>query len=425
MNKSYISLLCFLILGTSHIHSQSIKVNSIPSLQQAINNASPGDVIVLASGLYSTTESIAISKKGTKEKPIRIVAETIGGVEITGTKGFIIASGSEYITVKGFIFRQNTGTCSVSSGATHCIITDNIFECSPVNSGTKPYLNISGDDNEISYNTFQNKSDEGQMVSVQGPGGDKMAKRTWIHHNYFFNFPPRANNCSAIQIGLSGRSMDSSFCVVEYNLFIKTAGENEGAICAKACNNIIRFNTFGEGSDELSLRHGNHSQVYGNFFIGSTGLRFSGDDHQIFSNYFKGCREAIVCTNGDGEVNEGSKLTCHDRPDRVQIIFNTLVDCRNNFRQPGRANGLGSTFITFANNVLQGGSPVSISGIYLYPVWKENIIWKTTSGDIPSSGFEFTDPKLSPSEFRINRFGPIPSSDKPLTFSDVGPGKLK
>jgi poly(beta-D-mannuronate) lyase len=425
MNKSYISLLCFLILGTSHIHSQSIKVNSIPSLQQAINNASPGDVIVLASGLYSTTESIAISKKGTKEKPIRIVAETIGGVEITGTKGFIIASGSEYITVKGFIFRQNTGTCSVSSGATHCIITDNIFECSPVNSGTNPYLNISGDDNEISYNTFQNKSDEGQMVSVQGPGGDKMAKRTWIHHNYFFNFPPRANNCSAIQIGLSGRSMDSSFCVVEYNLFIKTAGENEGAICAKACNNIIRFNTFGEGSDELSLRHGNHSQVYGNFFIGSTGLRFSGDDHKIFSNYFKGCREAIVCTNGDGEVNEGSKLTCHDRPDRVQIIFNTLVDCRNNFRQPGRANGLGSTFITFANNVIQGGSPVSISGIYLYPVWKENIIWKTTSGDIPSSGFELTDPKLSPSEFRINRFGPIPSSDKPLTLSDVGPGKLK
>ncbi len=406
--------------------SQSIKVNSIPALQQAINNASPGESIVVNNGSYSTSESIAISGKGTKDKPIKIEAETVGGVEISGTNGFVISSGSEYIIVKGFFFKQKTGTCSIAAGATHCIITGNIFECAPVNSGTKPYLNISGDDNEVSYNTFQNKSDEGQMVSVQGPGGDRMAKRAWIHHNYFFNFPPKANNCSAIQIGLSGRSMDSSFCIIEHNLFIRTAGENEGAICAKACNNIIRFNTFGEGSDELSLRHGNRSQVYGNFFIGCTGLRFSGDDHKIYSNYFNGCREAIVCTNGDGEVNEGSKLTCHDRPDRVQIIFNTLVNCRNNFRQPARANGLGSTNITFANNIIQGGAPISISGIYLNPVWKANMIWQTTGGDMPSLGFELKDPELSPSEFRINRFGSIPASTRPLTINDVGPqaGKL-
>jgi poly(beta-D-mannuronate) lyase len=262
------------------------------------------------------------------------------------------------------------------------------------------------------------------MISVQGPGSDKMAKRTWIHHNYFFNFPPKANNCSAIQIGLSGRSMDSSFCLIEYNLFVKTAGENEGAICAKACNNILRFNTFGEGSDELSLRHGNHSQVYGNFFIGSTGLRFSGDDHKIYSNYFRGCRDAIVCTNGDGEVKEGSKLTCHDRPDRVQVIFNTLIDCKNNFRQPGRANGLGSANITFAGNIIQGGAPVSISGIYLNPVWKDNVCWQTTGGDMPSSGYKINDPKLSPSGFRIDRYGSIPASVRPLTINDVGPGAI-
>jgi poly(beta-D-mannuronate) lyase len=413
-----------LFLQSSAGSDQNIKVNSIPSLQEAINNASPGDIIAVANGAYTTTGSITILKKGTKEKPVIIKAETTGGVELNGTNGFMIASGSEYIVIKGFLFRQKTGTCSVAAGATHCLITGNLFECAPVNAGTKPYLNISGDDNEVSFNTFQNKSDEGQMLSVQGPGGDRMAKRIWIHHNYFFNFPPKANNCSAIQIGLSGRSMDSSFCVIEYNLFIKTAGENEGAICAKACNNIIRFNTFGEGSDELSLRHGNHSQVYGNFFLGSTGLRFSGDDHLIFSNYFKGCREAIVCTNGDGEVKEGSKLTCHDRPDRVKVIFNTLVDCRNNFRQPARANGLGSTYITFSDNIIVGGAPVSISGLYLNPVWKGNIIWNTAGGDIPTSGYEQKDPKLSATDFGMNRFGSIPSSVRPLTSMDVGPGVI-
>jgi poly(beta-D-mannuronate) lyase len=409
-----------LLYGIS-INAESIKVNSVPALQQAINNARPGDIIVVLKGVYSTTAPITISIKGTREKPVIIKAEITGKVEINGTNGFMITSGSEYIIIRGFIFKQNTGTFSIAAGATHCAITRNLFECTPVNAGTKPYLNISGDDNEVSFNTFQNKTDEGQMVSVQGPDGDRMAKRTWIHHNYFYNFPPKANNCSAIQIGLSGRSMDSSFCVVEYNLFVKTAGENEGAICAKACRNIIRFNTFGEGSEELSLRHGNRSEVYGNFFLGSTGLRFSGDDHKIYANYFKECRDAIVCTNGDGEVKEGSKLTCHDRPDRVFISSNAIIDCKNSFRQPERNNGLGSTGIVFDKNIIVGGTPVSISGSYTNPIWKENILWRTTGGDIPESGFTIADPHLPQTVFSITYSGLIPASNRPLTVKDVGP----
>jgi poly(beta-D-mannuronate) lyase len=420
LKKIFFSVIYF-FLFISISNAEQIKVKTIAELQMAINKAVPGDRIVVANGIYTTEAPINISKTGTAEKPITIEAEKIGGVEINGTNGFIIASTSSFIIIKGFRFTHRTGTNSISPGATHCIITRNLFECSPANAGTKPYLNISGDDNEVSYNTFLNKLDEGQMVSVQGPGGDRMAKRTWIHHNYFYNFPPKANNCSAIQIGLSGRSMDSAFCIVEYNLFIKTAGENEGAVCNKSCNNIFRFNTFGEGTEELSLRHGNKCQVYGNFFLGSTGLRFSGDDHKIFSNYFKGCREAIVCTNGDGEVKEGSKLTCHDRPDRVQVLYNTMVDCKNNFRQPERANGLGSTFITFEGNIISGGNPVSISGKYLHPLWKGNIIWKTAGGDLPASGYNVADPQLSDKIFMIDRFGKLPAGLRPLTVNDVGP----
>ena len=233
------------------------------------------------------------------------------------------------------------------------------------------------------------------MLSIQGPGSDKMAKRTWIHHNYFYNFPPTANNCSAIQIGLSGRSMDSAFSVVEYNLFIKTRGENEGGICNKSCKNIYRYNTFGDGCEELSLRHGNFCEVYGNFFMGSTGLRFSGDDHKIYSNFFSGCPDAIDCTNGDGEVAEGSALTCHDRPDRVLIVYNTIIDCTSSFQEPGRTNGLGATNITFANNIIQGGGAVSIRGSYTDPVWAGNILWNTTAGSMPASGYTLNDPMLA------------------------------
>jgi poly(beta-D-mannuronate) lyase len=426
MNKSFF-LIYFLLLSIfSNLLAENIKVSSIASLQEAINKSNPGDRIVVKSGIYTTSESILISKMGTAGKPLTIEAETIDGVEINGTNGFLISSPSAYIIIKGFRFTHKTGTNRIETGATHCLFTRNVFECAPVNDGTKPYLNVSGDDNEISYNTFQNKYDEGQMVSVQGPDGNKMAKRTWIHHNYFYNFPPKANNCSAIQIGLSGRSMDSAFCLVEYNLFIKTEGENEGAICHKSCKNIIRFNTFGERSEELSLRHGNNSQVYGNFFINTTGLRFSGDDHRIYSNYFQGCSKAIVCTNGDGEVKEGSKLTCHDRSDRVTVSNNTIIDCKSSYQMPGRKDGLGATKISFINNVIRGGEPVLIQGPYPVPVWEGNTIWNTTGGDIPESGYKTSEIKENQSYFSkipIGRgYSVIPSSNKPLTISDVGPG---
>lgn len=424
MNKSLFWLLALLITPPSG-RSNEIKVNSVPSLQQAINTAMPGERIILTNGIYTTSKSILVSRHGTPEKPIIIEAESTGGVEISGSNGFIISSGSSYLIIKGFRFSHNTGTFRIEAGAVHCTITRNLFECAPVESGTKPYLSISGDDCEVSYNTFRNKKDEGQMLSVQGPGGNRMAKRTWIHHNYFFNFiPPGKNNCSAIQIGLSGRSMDSAFCIVEYNLFEKTRGENEGAICHKACNNIIRFNTFGEESEECSIRHGNNSQIYGNFFINTTGLRFSGDGHLIFGNFFSNCKKAIVCTNGDGEVKEGSPLTCHDRADGVRILFNIITGCESAYQMPGRNNGLGATTIEFSDNLIRGGDAVSINGPYPDAVWKNNIIFETTGGNMPQTGFRIED--VHETRFRENiltaeeNYPQIPRNNRPLTVNDVG-----
>jgi poly(beta-D-mannuronate) lyase len=219
--------------------------------------------------------------------------------------------------------------------------------------------------------------------------------------------------------------MDSAFCIVEYNLFVKTEGENEGAICHKSCNNIIRYNTFGERSEECSIRHGNNSQIYGNFFINTTGLRFSGDDHLIYGNYFLRCKKAIVCTNGDGEVKEGSKLTCHDRADRVKVVYNIMIDCESNYQMPGRDKGLGATNIIFSNNLIRGGSPVSIKGHYPGAVWEGNIIWNTTGGDMQQSGFRTAN--IDEAGFRemisvaSGNYQKIPENNRLLTINDVGP----
>jgi poly(beta-D-mannuronate) lyase len=219
--------------------------------------------------------------------------------------------------------------------------------------------------------------------------------------------------------------MDSAFCVVEYNLFERTEGENEGAICHKSCRNIIRFNTFGERSEECSIRHGNKSQVYGNFFLNTTGLRFSGDDHLIYANYFRNCTKAIVCQNGDGEVKEGSKLTCHDRADRIVITNNAIIDCKISYQMPSRENGYGATAISFTDNLIRGGAPVTVRGPYPGAVWKDNVIWNAEGGDMPVQSYRSADISTEkPEGFNVSaslKYPAIPASIHILNNKDVGP----
>ena len=385
-----IFLFCSIFTGLCAEQSTEITVKSLDALQDEITKAKPGCTIILEDGAYNTEKSLIIDLQGTSGLPVTIAARTTGGVEIRGTSGFVIGRSAMYVTIRGFKFTHEAGKTKIDAGARFCRFTRNVFECT----GKGPYLSVSGDDCQVDYNTFQNKSTEGQMISVQGPGSSGMAQRTWIHHNYFHNFTPVSNNCSSIQIGLSGRSLSSAHSLVEYNLFSETRGENEN-ICNKSCDNIYRFNTFGEGCSELSLRHGNGCQVYGNFFIGSEGVRFYGHNHKIFSNYFEGCNPAINIGNGDGIVPR-DKLTSHDRPDSVYVVFNTLVNNKRNIMMQGRNNGLGATCITVANNIIQGGSVAfKIDGTIVQPVWEGNLVWKTDgTGNIPQTGYKEIDPKL-------------------------------
>lgn len=387
-------VLILALAGSGSLRAATVSVNSLLALQQAIAAAAPGDRIVVAGGVYDSPGEIAIARAGAVGQPITIAAEKVGGVEIKGKGGFELKSPAAYIVIEGFKFTHAPGTLTLVPGVHHCRISRNVFELADTRKGA--YLQVSGDDNEISYNTFQNKHTEGQMISVQGPGSSGMAQRTRIHHNYFYNFRPSSNNCGAIQVGLSGRSLSSAHTLVEYNLFVKTAGENEGCVCNKSCDNIYRFNTFGEGGTELSLRHGNRCEVYCNFFLGTNGLRFCGDDHHIFSNYFERCRPTINIANGDGIVPK-DKLTSHDRPDRVVVAFNTLVNNKANIIMAGRRNGLGATQITIANNIIVGGgAAATIAGPLKDPVWSGNIIWGNEggAGAIPAGGYLAADPRL-------------------------------
>jgi len=399
MQKTPLLLSALYCLAATRTSAAPVKVASLPALESAISNASPGTQIILAHGVYNSTNAIHITQQGTAKKPITISAESLGAAEITGTDGFHMLASAAYVIIKGFKFTHGVGREDapvggeeIAAGASHCRYTRCTFQLS----GRGHYLMISGDDSEIDHNTFQNKFTEGQMIIVHGPGTNQMAQRTWIHHNFFNNFrDTHENNCSAIQIGVSWRSMASAHSLVESNLFLNCHGENEN-ICNKSCENIYRFNTFGEGCSELSLRHGNRNIVYGNFFLGSEGVRIFGHDDKIYSNYFEKCSRAIHIGNGDGIIPP-AKLTAHDRPGGVQVVFNTLVDNKNSLMMLYRRGGLGATDFTFANNIIQtSGKAVSIDGPLTNVIWQGNIIWGNRGevGNIPENGFRFVDPQL-------------------------------
>ena len=239
------------IMTASQLSAEEIRVDSLSDLRSAIANASPGDKIIVTDGKYINEGPIDIASAGTKTAQIEISAETVSGVEISGSVGFSFKSPAAYVILQGFRLTHKAGTLVLPAGTHHCRIARNIFELNVARRSA--YMTVSGDDHEIDHNTFQNKNTEGQMLEVQGPRGRAMAQRTWIHHNYFHNFEnSRRNNSSALHVGHSSRSLSPANCVVEYNLFSMTRGENEGAICNKSCDNTYRFNTIGEGCTELS-----------------------------------------------------------------------------------------------------------------------------------------------------------------------------
>jgi poly(beta-D-mannuronate) lyase len=389
-----VPILCLSFVA--HVPASETRVATVADLRTALVHALPGDKIIVANGVYENERPIDIAISGTKEQSIEISAESVGGVGIKGTAGFTFTGPAAYVVLRGFKFTHEAGTVRLAAATHHCRVTRNVFEMSVARNAS--YLAVSGDDHEIDHNTFQNKKSEGKMLEVMGPSGTAMAQRTWIHHNYFYNFEnSHRNNSSALHIGHSARSLSSSHALVEHNLFVLTRGENEGAICNKASDNIYRYNTFGEGCTELSLRHGDRCLVYGNFFIGTHGgIRFFGDDHRIFSNYFERNHPAVQIGNGDGNVPP-AKLTSHDRPDRAQFVFNTLVDNQPSVVMQRRKEGLGATQLVFANNIIKvDGRAVSIEGPLSGAGWEGNFICGDVRepGDIPAGGYATMEPQL-------------------------------
>jgi len=385
-------------------------VTSLAELQQAINSATAGTTITLANGSYAVPSGSPITitnRHGSSGSPITIVAQSRGGVTLTGAQSFVF-SGSSDITISGFAFRQST-TLEIPADCPRIRLTRNDFGLA---AAAEHWVVVRGDDAKIDRNVFHDKSTLGVYLVIDGPGSEAMAQRTYILRNYFRDHTfSGSNGGEPIRLGVSGRALSTADATVEYNLFERCNGDPE-AISVKSSGNTIRYNTIRSSAGGLVLRHGNDNRVESNYLLsGSNGIRIYGNDHLIVNNYVSGISGAgVVLGSGterdhyEGEPSDSRRG--NDAPDRVTITLNTL---RNN----GQAL-VGESQRTVpplgcvvSDNLMVGDSGDLVDMPYLSGLtWSGNILWgQAADGNIPSSGFTRADPKLTAGSDGVYRLG--------------------
>ena len=389
---------------------RTVNVSSVSALQTAINNAIPGDHIILANGSYSLSASVAVSgENGTAANPIVIRAASVLGVTLNGTGSFNV-TGSSYIIIQGFRFTGNTGSGGASGlnikDSNFVRVTRNYFQMSDSTKAYWTFISGSGNDHRIDHNEYAIKPSEGCFIVVYGTTSPyNMSLRARIDRNYFHHQTfAGANGGEAIRFGDSNRQNIDAFGTIENNLFESNTGDVE-VISVKSSSNQVRYNTLRDNVGSIVLRHGDDNTVEGNFLLdGQNGIRFYGDNHRIINNYFSGddgsgVRSTLGIGNGNiADAPNGN--TGYDQPNNAVIAFNTFVANTTNvvFGLEG-SSSFPANGTVFANNILQGDSGTLVSsnsGTPINTVWQGNILWGSASaGIIPAAGYTRVNPLLS------------------------------
>src|SRR5262249_18444646 len=140
------------------------------------------------------------------------------------------------------------------------------------------------------------------------------------------------------------------------NLFVNCDGDAE-IISTKSSTNTIRFNTVQSSAGVFSLRSGNKSSIYGNFFLcagSGGGIKINEMHHKVYNNYIEntdGSNYPIMCENGDPY---SSSSFAHAQVVDAEIEYNTVV---NPGRQVLIGHGTSTLPVTgsfFANNIISG-----------------------------------------------------------------------
>lgn len=383
--KNFLTLFMFLVL----VNANAQVVNNKTELQNAISNASAGSIIELADGTWENVQ-ISINVNATESQPCIIKAENPGNVFFEGRSN--ISLGGSNIIFEGIIFQNAYGLISSSNNIEPIIefrdsSNDECENCHIRNIKIDSYngtvsqeeavfkwITLYGEYNEVSYCSFTGKNGVGSIINDNR--SNPTPDYTKIHHNYFADRIPVDNDINglndqdALRIGSSSTSLSDSFTEVYDNFFNNWSGEVE-IISNKSGSNKYYNNTFRDYQGTLTLRHGNGSEVYNNYFFAenndfSGGIRVIGEDHKIYNNYIEGVnhrKPGGASSSATGGINimngiQDSELNKYFQVKNVQIVNNTLVNCDLAIRIGTSLSGatLGPENLIVANNIMLNSS---------------------------------------------------------------------
>ena len=321
---------------------QSNLIKDQAAFNKAVAAAKPGDVLVLANGVWSDFE-ILFTGQGEEDAPIKLTAQTKGEVILSGQSNLRMAG--EYLEVSGLVFKNGyTPTQEVISFrsskdklANHSRISEVVIDNynQPERQEVDFWVMMYGKNNRFDHNHLVGKRNKGVTMAVRLNREASQENYHQIDHNYFGPRPILGSNGGeTLRIGTSHHSLKNSHTIVENNYFDRADGELE-IISSKSGKNIIRNNVFFQSRGTLTMRHGNDTLVEGNVFFGNGedhtgGIRVINAGQIVRNNYMEGLKGtrfggALVVMNG---VPNSPINRYHQVKDAV-IENNSLINSDN------------------------------------------------------------------------------------------------
>ncbi|MEL6557333.1 MAG: polysaccharide lyase 6 family protein [Bacteroidota bacterium] len=371
MTKIKLIWILLISLTFSCSESDDSVVKTIDEFNTAVSAAKPGTVITMANGTWSDVE-LKLKGKGEAGNPIKLTAQTPGKVIISGKSN--LSFSGEYIEISGLVFKNGytptsevisfkTGKSALANNSrvTNCVI-DNFTNPERFDGDT--WVAIYGKNNVFDFNTLIGKGNRGVTLAVKLQTEDSRENSHIIENNYF---GPRdilgSNGGETLRIGTSHYSRTYSNTFVRNNYFDRVNGEHE-IISNKSCGNEFRNNVFFECQGTLTMRHGHHTLVESNYFLGNRkpntgGIRIINEYQTVQKNYMAGLtghrfRGALVIMNGvpDSPINRYNQVVDSYMNNNIVINSDYIQLCAGSDEERS-AVPVGSAF---KNNLILGNT---------------------------------------------------------------------
>ncbi|MFY0598903.1 MAG: polysaccharide lyase 6 family protein [Cyclobacteriaceae bacterium] len=371
MNKLYAVLIISTLFLLSCSSESGNVVSNLEEFKQAVSAAQPGTVITMANGTWKDVE-LRLKGVGEEGNPISLQAETPGKVIITGQSN--LAFSGEYIEISGLVFKDGyTPSSEVisfktskkelanNSRVTNCVIHN---FTNPERFDSDYWVGMYGKNNRFDHNSLIGKNNVGVTMAVRITTEESRENNHVVEYNYF---GPRgvlgSNGGETLRIGTSHHSRTYSNTVVRNNYFDRVNGEHE-IISNKACGNQFTGNVFFECQGTLTMRHGHHTLVENNYFLGNGkantgGIRIINEYQTVKKNYLNGLtghrfRGALVIMNGvpNSPINRYNQVIDSYMENNIVINSDYIQLCAGSDEERS-AVPEGSTF---KNNLILGNT---------------------------------------------------------------------